>query len=150
MSRCFLLLLLLLLTSCAKDEIFSDFRSFPDAEWNKQKAMRFEATVREISIPYDLIIELRHNNQYPFRNIWLYVECQTPSGSLQTDTMGGILADSYGKWYGKGLSLYSYSLKYQENVQYPDSGTYVYTIRHGMRSDMLKGVSDIGLRISKK
>ena len=143
-------LLLLLLTTCAQDEIFSEFHSFPRAEWDKLQAVRFETPVHDISVPYHVNIELRHNNQYPFRNIWLFVEYQTPSGSIRVDTLDTYLADTYGKWYGKGISLYACSFRYQEYVQYPDTGTYVYTIRHGMRTDVLTGVSDIGLCISKE
>ena len=150
MNKYILLSLLLLLTACAKDEIFSEFRSFPNAEWDKQQAIRFEAPVHDVSVPYHVNIELRHNNHYPFRNIWLFVEYQTPSGSMRMDTLDTYLADVYGKWYGRGISLYSCSFGYQENVQYPDTGTYVYTIRQGMRADVLKGISDIGLRITKE
>ena len=143
-------LLLLLLIACKKDEIFSEFRSFPNAEWDKQQALRFEVPVHDISVPYNVNIELRHNNRYPFCNIWLFVEYQTPSGSTRADTLHTYLADAYGKWYGKGISLYTCSFPYQEHVQYPDTGTYVYTIRQGMRADVLQGVSDIGLCISKE
>ena len=150
MKKYILLSLLLLLTACVQDELFSEFHSFPNAEWNKQQAIRFEAPVYDISVPYTVAIELRHNNQYPFRNVWLFVEYQTPSGSTRADTLGAYLADAYGKWYGKGLSLYSHSFYYQQNVQYPDTGIYTYTIRHGMRADVLAGVSDIGVCISKE
>jgi len=155
MNKHILIVLSLLLTACAKDEIFSEFHSFPNAEWDRQQAIRFEAPVHDISVPYHVTIKLRHNNRYPFRNIWFFVEYQTPSGSIQLDTVPkdkdtGYLADEYGKWNGKGISLYSYSFRYQENIQYPDTGIYIYTIRQGMRADVLTGVSDIGLCISKK
>ena len=150
MNKYILLLLFVLLTACTQREIFSEFNSFHNAEWDRLQAIRFEAPVYDISVPYQVSIELRHNDQYPFRNIWLFVEYQAPSGKMWTDTLGTDLADSYGKWYGKGISLYSCSFNYQENVQYPDTGIYVYTIRHGMRADVLKGISDVGLRISKE
>ena len=150
MNKYILLLLFIFLSACTESEIFSEFHSFPKSEWDKQHAIRFEAPVYDLSAPYNVSIELRHNNQYPFRNIWLFVEYQTPSGNIRTDTLTTNLADAYGKWYGKGISLYSYSFNYQENVQYSDTGMYVYTIRQGMRSDVLKGISDIGLRIAKE
>ena len=150
MNKYLLLPLLLLLTACTKHEIFSEFRSFPKAEWNKQQAVGFEVPVHDISVPYNVSIELRHNNQYPFSNIWLFIEYQTPSGSTRADTLGTYLADAYGKWQGKGISLYSCSFPYQQNVQYPDTGTYIYTIRHGMRADVLSGISDIGICVTKE
>jgi gliding motility-associated lipoprotein GldH len=138
-----------LLSACSQPEIYSEFRAFPNAEWDKREAIRFEVPIHNLSVPYHVTIQLRHNDFYPFRNIWLFVEYQTPSGSTRTDTLSTDLADAYGKWYGSGISLYSCPLPYQLHVQYPDTGTYTYTIRQGMRSDVLKGISDIGLRVSQ-
>lgn len=142
--------LLLILPACSQNEIFSEFRSFPKAEWDKQEAIRFEVPIHDTESTYDVLIELRNNNHYPFRNIWLFIDYKTPGGSMRSDTLCTDLADVYGKWYGNGLSLYAYSFPYQVQVQYPDTGTYVYTIRQGMRENVLKGISDIGLRISKE
>ncbi|MDR0541074.1 MAG: gliding motility lipoprotein GldH [Dysgonamonadaceae bacterium] len=139
-----------LLSACSQPEVFSEFHSFPYSEWDKKEAIRFEVPVYDISASYDVIIALRNNNAYPFRNIWLFIEYKTPGGSMRADTLCTDLADVYGKWYGKGISLYACSFPYQLNVQYPDTGIYTYTIRQGMRADVLEGVSDIGLQISKK
>jgi gliding motility-associated lipoprotein GldH len=138
---------ILLLTACSKEEIFSEFRSFPNAEWDKQEAIRFDVPVHDVSTSYNVLLELRNNNNYPFRNIWLFIDYKTPSGSMRSDTLTTDLADIYGKWYGTGMSLYSCSFPYQLHVQYPDTGIYVYTIRQGMRESVLKGISDIGLRV---
>jgi gliding motility-associated lipoprotein GldH len=144
----FLFGLLFLLAACSEEETFSEFRSFPNAEWDKQEAIRFEVPIHDISTPYNVLLELRNNNNYPFRNIWLFIDYKTPSGSMRSDTLTTDLADIYGKWYGTGMSLYSYSFPYQVNVQYADTGIYVYTIRQGMRENVLKGISDIGLTVS--
>jgi gliding motility-associated lipoprotein GldH len=138
----------LLLVACTQGETFSEYRSFPNAEWDKQEAIRFEVPIHDSSTAYHVFLELRNNNNYPFRNLWLFVDYKTPGGDMRSDTIYAELADVYGKWYGTGISLYAYSFPYQLNVQYPDTGVYVYTIRQGMREHLLKGISDIGLRVS--
>jgi gliding motility-associated lipoprotein GldH len=144
-------LLFLFVTACSqKEEVFYEFRSFPKSKWDQREAIRFEVPIKDLTHTYDVSIELRNNNDYPFKNIWLFVDYQTPEGKIRQDTLGTDLADEYGKWHGSGISLYSYSFLYEENVQYPDTGIYIYTIRQGMRENPLKGLSDIGLRISKK
>jgi len=95
-------------------------------------------------------IELRNNNSYPFSNIWLFVDFQMPDGMCRADTINADLADVYGKWYGKGMSLYNLSIPYEISILYPDTGTYIYTIHQGMRENILKGISDIGLKVSKQ
>ena len=143
-------LFLILFSSCSEKEIFSEYHSIPNAEWDQNDILKFEATIQDTQSYYDVFLELRNNNNYSFRNIWLFVDYETPSGEIRSDTLNAELADMYGKWYGKGISLYTYKFPYGFDIQYKDTGTYVYTIRQGMRQNPLKGISDVGLRISKK
>ena len=146
----FLLLLNILLISCSKKELFSEFRSFHDSEWSRQEIVRFEVPMQDTLSLFEVFLEIRSNNDYPFQNIWLFIDYQNPEGKVRSDTLQAELADIYGKWYGKGISLYSYSFPYDLNARYPEPGTYVYTICQGMREEPLRGISDIGLRITKK
>ena len=136
--------------SCSHKEIFFEYHSFKSAEWNRNDTIVFHVKIKEISHPYDVSVELRNNDNYPFSNIWLFVDYKMPGGKSRTDTIGTDLADIYGKWYGTGLSLYNLSIPYETTILFPDTGTYIYSIRQGMRIDPLKGISDIGLKVSKK
>lgn len=142
--------ILLGIISCSQKEIFFNYHSFSNAEWNREDTAVFNVKIEDNSRPYNVSIELRNNNDYPFSNIWLFVDYKMPDGKSRTDTVGVDLADVYGKWYGKGLSLYNLSIPYETAILFPDTGTYVYSIRQGMRENPLKGISDIGLRVSKK
>jgi len=138
------------IVSCSQKEVFFDYYTFANAEWNRDNPAVFNVNITNNSKPYDVSLEIRNNDDYPFSNIWLFIDYQTPGGNLRTDTVGADLADIYGKWYGKGLSLYNLSIPYETSVLFPDTGTYVYTIHQGMRENPLKGISDIGLKVLKK
>jgi len=138
------------MASCSHKEIFYDYLSFTDAQWNQNEQAVFHVKIEDKSQPYDVSVELRNNSNYPFSNIWLFIDYKTPKGRNRCDTIGADLADVYGKWYGKGLSLFNLTIPYQTTVLFPDTGTYVYSIRQGMRENPLKGISDIGLKVSKK
>jgi gliding motility-associated lipoprotein GldH len=139
-----------LFSTCTQNEIYFEFRSLAKGEWDKQEVLRFEVPVSDIASTYDVLLEVRNNNDYPFRNLWLFVDYQMPDGKIRSDTIDVELADIYGKWYGKGINLYTYTFPYEWNVQYPDTGIYIYTVRQGMRINPLKGISDLGLKILKK
>ncbi len=143
-------LLLVLAAGCSHNEIHSEFHSFPGGKWNKNEAVRFEVVVTDTVSLYDVQIEVRNKNDYPFRNLWLFIDFQTPDGSLRHDTINCELADVYGRWHGKGMSLYTLDFLFEQQVRYPHSGTYTYYIRQGMREDLLNGISDIGLNVLKK
>ena len=138
------------IVSCSHNEIYFQYRSFANAEWGRGEPAVFHVNIEDNSQPYNVLIELRNNNAYPFSNIWLFVDYKTPGGNIRVDTIGADLADVYGKWYGKGQSLYNLSIPYETSVLFPDTGTYIYSIRQGMRENPLKGISDIGLKVSKK
>ncbi|MDR0547508.1 MAG: gliding motility lipoprotein GldH [Dysgonamonadaceae bacterium] len=138
---------LLLCMACAHIDTFSEFHSFHGHEWQQSEIVRFEAPVSDASKLYNLFIEIRNNNQYPFANLWLFIDVRMPDGTVRSDTIEIPLADVYGKWLGNGIGTYSLSYLYKEKIQYPDTGTYVYTIRQGMRSEVLNGISEVGLRV---
>ena len=143
-------LLFFFLVSCSHNEIFFEYHSFKKEGWDRKDAAAFHINTNNTTDLFDVSLEIRNNNDYPFRNIWLFVDSQTPGGKVRTDTIGVDLADVYGKWYGKGISLYSLTIPYETGIRFRQEGTYTYFIRHGMREDRLKGISDIGLKISKK
>jgi gliding motility-associated lipoprotein GldH len=141
---------LLLLVSCSHNEIFFEYHSFKTDGWDRNDAAIYHININDTTNLFDVSFEIRNQSDYPFRNIWLFVDFQMPGGSVRTDTLGANLADVYGKWYGKGISLYSLTIPYETSVRFPKKGTYTYAIRQGMRENPLKGISDIGLKLSKK
>ena len=145
-----LLLVISGIISCSHNEIFFEYHSFNNSEWSRENPAVFRVNIEDNLHPYNLSVELRNNNSYAFSNIWLFVEYKMPDGISRKDTINAELADVYGKWYGKGLSLYNLSIPYETSYLYPDTGVYVYTIYQGMRENTLKGISDIGFKVSKK
>jgi gliding motility-associated lipoprotein GldH len=141
--------LLFILTACSGKEVFSEYHSLPEATWSQQEKANFEVHITDSLQHYDVLIGIRNNSRYPFRNIWLFVDFSTPDGKQRRDTINAELADVYGKWYGNGISLFTYSFPYEKNRQYPIKGTYTYSILQGMREDPLIGISDVGLTIKK-
>ncbi len=140
-------LFLVFLVACSKGELYSDFKGIENATWDKNKSCDFVVEVTDTTRLYDVVLEIRNKNDYPFRNLWLFVQMKTPEGNVRKDTLNCELADPEGKWYGRGLSLYVLNFPYEQKISFPRSGNYTYSIRQGMRADQLKGISDIGLRV---
>ncbi len=85
---------------CSNKEIFSEFHSFPQSEWDQQKKVQFEVLVTDTSLRYDVSLAIRNNDNYPFRNLFLFIDYQMPNGHLRSDTLHTELADIYGKCFG--------------------------------------------------
>lgn len=144
------LLLPLWLHSCNYPEVFSEFHSIKNAQWERSDPALFEVQITDSLARYDIFFEIRNNNNYDFRNLWLFIHSHEPGGEVHSDTLNIELADLHGKWKGKGLSLYTLAYLYRQDVTFPRSGTYRYTIQQGMRKDPVEGISDIGMKVLKK
>lgn len=138
------------IVTCSHREVFFHYHSFAGAEWKQEAPAVFNVKIDDHSQAYDVSIALRNSDAYPFRNIWLSIDYRTPDGNSRTDTISAELADGNGNWYGKGLSLYNLSIPYKTAVLFPDTGIYIYSIRPMMQENPLRGISDIGLKVSKK
>lgn len=148
-SSVLVVLLCLLSFSCQYHAVYDQYQAIDNALWEKEKEYFFTFTITDNAIPYNLYLEIRNNNRYPYRNLWLFSQEEVPVGPLVRDTMECLLADDYGKWYGNGISLFHLSIPIKENYRFPHTGQYTYSFRQGMRQDSLPGIQEIGFRIEK-
>ena len=131
------------LTSCRNDIVYSQFSSSPSGEWHVDSVAQFEYSIVDPESDYRMLVYLRHTESYPYQNMWLFVD-----NNHHRDTIEFYLADDRGRWLGNGgLKLYEMPVLFAQNYHFPDSGMCCFTIRHGMREERLRGVSDVGLII---
>ncbi len=130
--------------------MYFQFKGIKGAQWNENTSFDFAVDIADTLSYYDVFLEVRNNESYPFRNLWLFVNLNTPEGSVRKDTVNCELADAFGKWHGDGSNLHTLSLPFEQGVRFRIPGTYLYSIKQGMREEELQGISDIGLRIVKQ
>lgn len=138
-----------LFLSCGQQPLYDQYQAIEDTTWEKDKEYYFSIRVEDISVPYDLTLEVRNNNLYPYQNLWLFCNEEQPIGPLEKDTMECLLADEFGKWYGHGISLFQSSFPVRSAYTFPHKGQYTFSFRQGMRDDALKGIQEIGFRVEK-
>ena len=144
------IIVLCLFSSCGKNTVFCEYKPVHNKIWNKQDIRSFSFGIEDNSIAYDISLQLRNNDMYPYQNLWLLCEeLQISSTYIKNDTIEFMLADSFGKWNGSGITLFQNNIPLRNKYHFPDTGKYIINIRHGMRDDNLKGIEDIGLLIEK-
>lgn len=146
-SKYLLFLFCLLFFSCEETAVYERYLSVGE-KWEKEKEYYFTFDITNASIPYSITLDIRNNQLYPFQNLWLFWQEEQPSGIIQRDTIECMLADEYGKWHGKGISLFLSSFPLRTHYFFPDTGSYTFSFRQGMRKDDLPGIQEIGLRVS--
>lgn len=143
--------LLCAIASCTPKKEFEAYKTLDSDGWNKDSVVVIPVELRDTLGSHNLYLNIRNNGNYEFSNLWLFVNIKAPDGNLLTDTLEFQLADPAGKWLGSGIGdLFDNQFLYKENVYFPMSGSYEFSIQQGMRSNVLKGIRDIGISIEKR
>ena len=134
---------MLVWSGCGPGPVASAAALVDPAGWSAQDTVQLTFEVNEHEHRHDLQIGLRHNQQYPFSNLYLFVRLTYPNGRTLTDTLSCPLAGPDGQWYGTGSEWVDHRIGYKKGVAFPLEGRYTLDIVHAMRRDPLPGLSDI-------
>lgn len=145
------LIALLIITACDQSLVFEAHRALPLEGWHYKEKVVFEAPINDTTSLHNLYIDVRNTTDYGFSNFFLFLDIQFPDGKTLRDTIECILADRTGKWTGKGFGkIRSNRFLFRTDVWFPEQGTYVFKMEQAMRTEVLEGISDMGLRIERK
>ena len=141
----------MLLFSCNRKSVYSDYKALKGSKWHQDSILRFDMTVPDSTKIYNLSLNVRNEGRYPYSNLWLFVKIIPPKGQIINDTIELSLASPEGKWLGYGLGdLYDMKYPYKQATFFP-SGYFRFEVRQGMRSEdgVLKGIHDFGITLDQ-
>ncbi|HEY0610374.1 MAG TPA: gliding motility lipoprotein GldH [Chitinophaga sp.] len=145
----------LAMASClpTKMDAYEKNQEIPGHQWTYQYKPVFEVTVNpeDTAYLYNIYVNVRHTDAYPYSNIWVLVNTQTPGDTTQQPRRVELpLADASGKWLGRGLDdIYEHRIPIQEKAILNKPGTYRFIFEQNMRQNPLPYVMNVGLRIEK-
>lgn len=143
-------LLLIVISACDTSRVFEEYQTVNKAGWHKDSLVVFDIPVADTIQNHNLYINIRNDINYGYSNLWLFVTIENPGGLAVKDTFEMVLADPSGRWLGEGFGgLKNRQVIYRGNVFFPNSGDYKISVQHGMREEILKGISDVGFRVEK-
>lgn len=141
---------LLFFISCDPNQVYEQNLELADYTWNKDSIQVFQVDIQDTINPHNVYVNVRNTSQYSMQNLFLFIHTTAPNGVELKDTFECYLADERGKWTGSGWGdIYDNQFIYKKNIRFPVSGTYTFEYIQAMRTDNLKYISDIGLRIEK-
>ena len=142
--------LFVLLFGCDPNRVLDHNSPIDKIGWYRLKPITEVVTINDTKQKHNFYINIRNNNEYPYSNIYMFINTKVPSGKSSRDTVECVLADVDGKWLGKSSGdISDHRILIKQNVLFPDSGTYTFEIEHAMRVENLLGITDVGLRIEK-
>lgn len=148
---CALPAILLLAGGCSdRNTIIDQNNEVSDHNWGYPDKYKYQATIADNSIAYNLYLNLRVTGNYKYSNIFVLITTVGPDKKTTVKRHEFTLAAKDGEWYGKGSgNLYSYQMPFLTDYKFPEKGVYTFYIEQNMRDNPLKEVSDVGLRVEK-
>ncbi|MFB9098746.1 MULTISPECIES: gliding motility lipoprotein GldH [Flavobacterium] len=142
--------------SCDEKRVFDEYKEMGGV-WKKEDVKRFVFKQEDTINPYNLFLNIRNTNEYPFRNLFVIVNLKQPDNLVKVDTLEYLMTNPDGSLLGEGFSDVKESkLWYQEKFVFKQKGEYVLEVQQALREtgsvsgvEELKGVTDIGFRIEK-
>jgi gliding motility-associated lipoprotein GldH len=143
--------------SCDNSSVFDEYKNV-GSSWKDKDVVSFEFDAPDTTSQYDLIVNIRNNNDYEFNNLFLIVALENSNGDLKVDTLEHMMANPDGSFLGNGFSdVKENKLLYKANHQFDTLGKHKIKIEQAVRKrnmisgeESLKGITDVGFRIEKK
>jgi gliding motility-associated lipoprotein GldH len=136
--------------ACNRNDVFFKYDRVNPKGWSKDSLYGFDILINDTIASYNVYVNVRNRGEYPYQNLWLFLNKTTPDKTLTKDSIECYLADKRGKWLGSGIgTIMEMPVLYQQNVRFTRKGIYHYQIIQGMRDSILVGINDVGMRVEK-
>lgn len=154
-NKIFCIVLIALFASCDGNKIYDTYQPIENNSWSIDQPISFNVTIKENTQPLNVFLNIRNDNNYRFRNLYIISNLKMPDGVTIKDTLEYEMCDAFGNWLGTGITdVKNNKLFYLENYTFPQKGEYQFEFTHAMRKrgnldgiKELEGIKDIGLRI---
>ena len=139
------------LSACRfEGNMLQSYRHLPDEGWCVDSLVYIPVPVADTTEAYDMTLRLRHTDDYPYSNLWLFVTAVAPDGTQTVDTVNIPLSDEYGRWLGSGIgATMQREHLWRPSFRFGKSGLWHIVVQQGMRDSLLPGVTDIGLKVAR-
>lgn len=143
-----------LLLSCDEKPYFTAYKEL-DSTWKKADTLHFDFEIKDSLAAYNLYIQTRVSNDYPFNNLFLITELLQPNNQVIVDTLEYEMTHPDGTLLGTGFSEIKESqLWFKEKYKFAQKGKYRLSLNHAVREtgnidpvNELQGVNEVGLTI---
>lgn len=142
--------LLLLLTACNRQTVYNHYEHTPVTGWEKNDTLIFYTEPLTATSQYVEEVGVRISGDYPFMSLILIID-QTilPSFETRSDTLTCSLIDERGNAKGYGVSHYQYKFPLM-TLPLREGDRLHISVRHDMKREILPGISDVGIKLSRK
>jgi gliding motility-associated lipoprotein GldH len=138
------------LFSCDRARVYEENHELASKSWYEDSVQTFSFAVNDVSKPYNVLINIRNSESYPYYNLFLrYYLSDSLGKELKSQQLELLLMDAKtGKPEGKGLGdIFSHQFNLLKGFVFPKAGTYTVKLKQYMRQDPLPDIYSVGVRV---
>lgn len=135
--------------SCDVSTVYDRYEHTSVAGWEKADTLAFHVPkVRDEGL-YSQYVGVRINGLYPFTGLTLIVNQRIlPSNQVLVDTLSCKFHARDGLQMANGVGYFQYRFLLKK-VKLANNDSLVVTIRHDMKREILPGIANVGVRVSR-
>jgi len=141
---------LVLFFSCEESRVFDKDIAIASAGWDYDDIKTFEVNITDTVSSYNMYVNVRHTDEYPFNNIWLRITTIFPDSTKEEGRVNIQISEPGGRWTGNCADGICYnSIPIQQNFTFSELGSYTFIIQQDMRINPLPSIMNVGLKVEK-
>ena len=114
-----------LLVSCNNSRVYNKYNDIENHIWDKDSVCFFSFNAEDTINHYDILLNIRHNSEFRFQNLWLFTISTDPNGNIAKDTLECYLYNQLGSPLGQDyFFVYEMPLLYMQNIKFPIKGEF--------------------------
>ena len=138
------------LSSCDKSLVYSHYEHTQLAGWEKSDTLYFDTPRMNEKGRYRIELGLRTTGDYPFTSLTLSIEqCVFPAKSTKNYSIKCQLMEENGIIKGQGVSVYQFAFPVAD-IDLNEGDSVQIRIRHDMKREILPGIANVGIKLSRK
>jgi gliding motility-associated lipoprotein GldH len=142
-----------MLVGCDETRVYEVNQDFGEQYWRVQEQPVFEFVIENEKEPYTLYCNLRNSVSYPYSRIFLnYTLKDSTDSVIKKELISSFLFDKKtGQPLGvSGLGdIYDHQVALLKNFSFEKPGKYTVQFEQFMRTDTLKGILAVGVRVER-
>jgi len=148
-----LILLALIAVACHSDRVYEYNKEFKERAWKSSDTAFFEFAIRDLGKKYNVYYNIRNSLDYPYARLFVQYSLKDSTGvRLQKKLVSEFLFDQKtGRPRGNsGLGdVYDHQFMLLKGYEFKKRGLYKLNLEQFMRTDTLKGILAVGVRVEK-
>lgn len=138
-----------LMYACDSNRVYEKNIDVKAGKWELNDTLNFDIEILDTT-PKNMYINVRHNFEFAWRNVWLKMQVVTPNDSIFTTPINIQLSQPDGKWFGNctgDICMIQVPLEKYTNYSFKETGLYRFSLIHEMREVPLAYFMSAGIRV---